>query len=312
MLPIQQQSFAKALGLSRDELANMVMQQELSNRFGAQARDLTVEQMQAARDLAEDKGITDGAALRLIQEEVSATKQFEDSAQKIRAAFQDAVVKFAPMIETVAKVVGTLAKSPFAQVLTVGGALLGTGLAAFKAIRGLSPATAMYVKDVFSSGAPSNAQGGIKSFSLGGKSLSGAQMAGIGAGGLVAGLAGQAIQGNATTAGQSAFGGALSGAGMGASFGMIAGPYGAAAGAVLGAVYGGITGYLDKQEAQREAKREEIQKEIDQKGAVAEELRMLRSVMETKNMVIEMNGAEVGKGMTKGADLIKYNYKVGG
>jgi len=308
MLPIQQQSFAKALGLSRDELANMVMQQELSNRFGAQARDLTVEQMQAAKKLAEDKGISDGAALRLIQEEVSATKQFEDSAQKIRAAFQDAVVKFAPMIETVAKVVGTLAKSPFAQVLAVGGALLGTGLAAFKAIRGLTPATAMYVKDAFGGGG--TAGGGVRSFSMGGKSLSGAQMAGIGAGGLVAGLAGQAVKSNAKTAGMSAFGGALSGAGMGASFGMIAGPYGAAAGAVLGAVYGGITGYLDKQEAQRESKRTQIQKEIDERGAVAEELRMLRRVMEEKDTTIQMDGTQVGKVLTKGVAMHRTLYDI--
>ena len=308
MLPIQQQSFAKALGLSRDELANMVMQQELSNRFGAQARDLTVEQMQAAKKLAEDKGISDGAALRLIQEEVSATKQFEDAAQKIRAAFQDAVVKFTPMIEAVAKVVGTLAKSPFAQVLAVGGALLGTGLAAFKAIRGLTPATAMYVKDAFGGGG--TAGGGVRSFSMGGKSLSGAQMAGIGAGGLVAGLAGQAVKSNAKTAGMSAFGGALSGAGMGASFGMIAGPYGAAAGAVLGAVYGGITGYLDKQEAQRESKRTQIQKEIDERGAVAEELRMLRRVMEEKDTTIQMDGTQVGKVLTKGVAMHRTLYDI--
>lgn len=313
MLPIQQQSFAKALGMSRDELADMVMQQELANRFGAQARDLSNEQLQAAKALAEEKGISDGEALRLVQEEVSATKQFEDAAQKIRAAFQDAVVKFTPLIEKVANIVGTLAKSPFAQVLTIGGALLGTGLAAFKAVRGLSPATAMYVKDVFSAGgAAAGGGGGIRSFTMGGKSLSGMQMAKIGGAGIVAGLAGQAIKSHAENGFQAGLGGALSGAGMGASLGMIAGPYGAAIGAAIGGLYGGVTGYLDKKEAEREAKREQIQKEIDERGAVAEELRMLRVVMENKNMVLEMNGAEVGKGMTKGADMIRYNYKTGG
>ena len=310
MLPIQQQSFAKALGLSRDELANMVMQQELSARFGAQARDLSNEQLQAAKKLADAEGLSDGEALRRIQEEVSATKKFEDAAQKIRGAFQDAVVRFAPMIEKVADIVGTLAKSPFAQILAVGGALLGTGLAAFKAVRGLTPATAMFVRDAASPAGSAASGGGLRSFSLGGKSFSGAQMMKGGAIGAVGMLAGQAIKSNAETAGMAAFGSGLSGAASGAALGMIAGPYGALAGGLIGGLYGAFTGYLDKQEAQRDARREQVQKEIDERGAVAQEMRLLRQVMESKDTTIQMDGGQVGKMLNKGSAMYKTLYEI--
>lgn len=275
--------------MSRDEMANMLMQQELSVRFGTQARDLSNEQLQAAKELADSEGISDAAALRRVQEQVSASKQFEDAAQKIRGAFQDAVVKFTPIIEKVAALVGKLASNPFAQILTVGAAGIGTIFAAIKAITGSSPLTPMYTKDVSMGGK------GIRSLSLGGKSLSGAQMAKIGGAGLVAGLAGQAISTNATTEGQAAFGGALSGAGMGASIGMLAGPYGAAAGAVLGAVYGGITGYLDKQEADREAKRMEYEQKKTQEDPIAREIKMMRQALENKETSISMDGQMLGK-----------------
>jgi len=294
MLPIQQESFAKALGMSRDEMANMLMQQELSVRFGEQARNLSMEQLQAAKDIASAEGLSDGEALRRVQEQVSASKQFEDAAQKIRAAFQDAVVSFTPIIEKTAAIVGKFAKSPFAQIIAVSAAGIGTLFAAIKAITGSSPLTPMYTKEVGLAGG-GKGLAGMKSLSMGGKSFTGAQMMKVGGAGLVAGLAGQAIKNRATTEGQAAFGGALSGAGTGASIGMLAGPYGAAAGAVLGAVYGGITGYLDKQEADREAKRQEYEEKKAQKDPVAKEIQMMRQALENQNTSIEMDGQMLGK-----------------
>lgn len=296
MLPIQQESFAKALNMSRDEMANMLMQQELSVRFGEQARNLSMEQLQAAKDLAAAEGLSDGEALRRVQEQVSASKQFEDAAQKIRAAFQDAVVQFTPIIEKTANIVGKFAKSPFAQIIAVGAAGIGTIFAAIKAITGSSPLTPMYTKEVGLTGAGGGkGLAGLKSLSMGGKSFTGAQMAKVGGIGLVGALAGQAIKNRATTEGVAAFGGALSGAGTGASIGMIAGPYGAAAGAVLGAVYGGITGYLDKQEADREARRQEYEEKKAQKDPIAKEIQMMRQALENKNTSIEMDGQMLGK-----------------
>ena len=136
-------------------------------------------------------------------------------------------------------------------------------------------------------------------------------MKGVGIG-AVGALAGSLISSNAEEAGMKSFGSALSAAGTGAMIGSVIPGVGTAAGAIIGAGYGAITGFLDAQESKREAKREQAQKEIDQNGAVAEELRMLRSVMESKNMVIEMDGMQVGKGLTKGASLIANNYNLGG
>ena len=295
MLPIQQEAFAKALNMSRDEMANMLMQQELSVRFGAQARDLSVEQLQAAKELASAEGLSDAEALRKIQEQVSAGKQFEDAAQKIKAAFQDAVVSFTPIIEKTAEIIGKFAKSPYAQILAVGAAGIGTIFAAIKAITGSSPLTPMFTKEVGLSGAGGGkGLAGMKSLSLGGKSFTGAQMMKVGGVGIAGALAGQAIKSNATTAGMSAFGGALSGAGTGASIGMIAGPYGAAAGAVLGAVYGGITGYLDKQEADREAKRQEYEEKRAQQDPLVKEIQMMRQAL-GNGSTITMDGQMLGK-----------------
>ena len=145
MLPIQQTAFAKSLGMSRDELANMVMQQELSARFGEQAKNYTVEQLQAAKALAGDKNISDKAALRLIQEEVDATKNFTEAAEKIRTAFQDAIVGLTPFLEGTAKIVGSLAKSPMAKILSVAAMGVGTGLALVKAFRAVTGVQRVFV-----------------------------------------------------------------------------------------------------------------------------------------------------------------------
>ena len=318
MLPIQQQSYAKALGMSRDELADMVMQQELSNRFGEQAKDLSQEQLRAAKELADNKGISDGEALRRIQEEVSATKKFEDAAQKIRSAFQDALVSFAPILEGIASTIGTFAKDPWAKIITVGAAALGTASAAAKIVSSITGIQKVFV--VNDSGGAS----GLLDGSIGGRKMStisrasrmgkfglsrtmGMKGVGIGA---VGALAGSLISSNAEEAGMKSFGSALSAAGTGAMIGSVIPGVGTAAGAIIGAGYGAITGFLDAQEAKREAKREQIQKEIDQKGAVAEELRLLRAVMESKDTTIELEGSQVGKALNKGSAMYTTLYKL--
>ena len=332
MLPIQQQSYAKALGMSRDELADMVMQQELSVKFGKQARDFSTEQLKAADALAEKDGIGRKEALRRIQEEVSATAKFEDAAKKIKGAFQDAVVKFAPLIEKVADIVGTLAKKPFAGVLAVGGALLGTGMAIFKGLQGLTPATAMWTRPIGAAGVAGGGGMGMMGGGLYNKSgyykggqlqkFSGkipkgstfmkgglTKMGGVGLG-AVGALAGSAITANAESGMGKAFGSTLSAAGTGAMIGSVIPGIGTAAGAIIGAGYGAITGFLDMQEAKRVAKSEQIQKDIDQRGAVAEEIRALRKVMEEKDTTINMDSSQVGKALNKGSAMYTNLYTV--
>ena len=317
MLPIQQEAFAQTLGMSRDRMAEILMQNELSTRFGAQARDLSLEQLQAAKDIAEAKGLTDGEALRIVQEEVSATKRFEDAAQKIRAAFQDAVVSFAPIIEKVADVAGNFAKSPYAKMLTIGAALLGSGFAVFKGLQGLTPATAMWTRPV---GAPGTGGGMMMgggalynkgTFYKGGQFLPGGGRApaggttvgggltGMGAGmlGLAGMIGGQAILASTdeTSIAGNMFGKGLSMAGTGAMMGSMFGLPGAGVGAAIGLVYGSFTGYLDAKEAEREAKREEYENRRAEMDPIAKEIKLMRQALDGRETSIEMDGHMLGK-----------------
>lgn len=319
MLPVQQRAFAQALGMSRDELADMVMQQELSARFGEQARDLTTEQLQAAKKLADSEGMSDGAALRRIQEQASATKRFEDAAQKIRAAFQDALVSFAPTLEKIADVVGTLAKDPLAKVIAVGAASIGLLSAGMKLIRNLTGIQKVFV--VNSAGGGSGMLPGgpsarnrslVKMF--GGASQAKKVLGRVktgGAIGLVGGLTGEVIRRNAESAVGAGFGAGLSGASSGAGLGlMVGGVPGAIIGGAIGGVAGYISGYMDKKESEREARRAEIQKEIDQRGAVADELKQIRELMANGETSVYMDGDRVGTVLNKGAALNLTAYQI--
>lgn len=326
MLPIQREAYAKALGLSVDKLAEMVMQNELSVRFGEQARDLSMEQLQAARDLAAAQGLSDGEALRQIQEQVSASKRFEDAAAKIKTSFQDAFVQAAPLLEKLADLVGKMAKDPFAKVLAISAAGIGTLFAAMTTFKGLTPATAQWVRVV---GAPGTAAGGMM---MGGGTGAGTKMVqaksgkmyaanspqgkmiltkggtqplpkggmtGMGAGmlgmgGMIAGQAVMASSDDTSVVGQS-FGQGLSMAGTGAMAGSMFGLQGAAVGAAIGGLYGLATGYLDAKEAQREAKRQEYEERRSMQDPLVKELQMMRKALDNSGTTINMDGQMLGK-----------------
>ena len=292
MLPIQQEAFAKALGMSRDEMANVLMQQELVARFGAQARDFSNEQLQSAKELAAEKGLSDAEALRVIQEQVSAGKQFEDAAQKIRAAFQDALVKFTPLIEKAAEMIGTFAKSPYAQIVAVGAAGIGTLFAAIKAITGSSPLTPMYTKDVSLGGGKMSSMFGGKLGGIG-KTLAG--RVGPAAIGGALGFGASALADQAAKAGKDGLAMGLGSAGGALQYGSLGFMIGGPVGAAVGALYGGITGYLDKQESVREAKRQEYEKQKAELDPVAKEIKMMRQALEEKETSISMDGQMLGK-----------------
>lgn len=326
MLPIQREAYAKSLGMSSDKLAEMVMQNELSVRFGEQARDLSVEQLQAARDLADSKGLSDAEALRQIQEQVSATKRFEDAAAKIKTAFQDAFVQAAPLLEKLADLIGRMAKDPFAKVMAVSAAGIGTLLAAVTTFKGLTPATAQWVRVVGGTGAATGGmmmgggtgagtkmvqaksgkmyaanspqgkmiltKGGTQPLPKGGMTGMGAGM--LGMGGLIAGQAVMASSDDTSVFGQS-FGKGLSMAGTGAMAGSMFGLQGAAAGAAIGGLYGLATGYLDAKEAQREAKRQEYEERRTMQDPLVKELQLMRRALDNSGTTINMDGQMLGK-----------------
>ncbi len=127
---IQQQAAADALGMSRDELAQMVMQQKFLNlsqdeyieKFGEQS----YQQMQA----------------------MSASDKFAASMEKIKAVITDIGTIFAPIVDLFASIVGYLAQSEF-FVYAITGALAGM---AAKASIAASKSIVKAVGDIFSSG----------------------------------------------------------------------------------------------------------------------------------------------------------------
>ena len=128
---IQQEAAAAALGLSRDELAGMVYDQELL-RLGAEGfRDAYGEQAYQSM-LAQ-----------------SASEKFEQSVTKIKGIIGDVGTAFAPLIDGFAALVGYLAES---KILL--GVIAGTlvGLAAVQATMAIRSLIEAYAK-MFSAGA---------------------------------------------------------------------------------------------------------------------------------------------------------------
>jgi hypothetical protein len=122
---IQQQAAAEALGMSRDELGQMVMQQELLNlsqdEFIAKYGEQSYEQMKAQ----------------------SASEKFQDSLTKIQSIIGDIATVFAPVIDGFAKVVEFLAES---KVLAGGLAGILVGLAAIQATMAVKSIATAYAK----------------------------------------------------------------------------------------------------------------------------------------------------------------------
>jgi len=129
---IQQQAIADALGMSRDDLANMVYQQELLNmgqdafveKYGEQA----YEQMQAQ----------------------SAAEKFEAAMEKIKGVITDIGTIFSPILDGFASLVGFLAES---KVLIVAIAAALGGMVAYQSALAIkSMVTA--ISNIWSGNAP--------------------------------------------------------------------------------------------------------------------------------------------------------------
>tara|TARA_Y100000389_G_C17460804_1_gene521508 strand:+ start:1746 stop:3785 length:2040 start_codon:yes stop_codon:yes gene_type:complete len=128
---IQQEAAAAALGMSRDELANMVYQQEILTLGAEGFKDAYGEQAYQSM-LAQD-----------------ASEKFEKSIAKIKGVIGDVGTAFAPLIDGFAALVGYLAES---KILL--GVIAGTlvGLAAVQATMAIRSLVEAYAK-MFAAGA---------------------------------------------------------------------------------------------------------------------------------------------------------------
>ena len=133
---IQQQAAADALGMSRDELAQMVTQQELLNLskddFIAKYGEQSYQDMQA----------------------MSASKNFAASLEKIKGVIGDIGAIFSPIIDGFAKLVGYLAESAVGAAVLAG---VMASLAAVSIVKSIADTISSFTK----SGIPFAAVGGI-------------------------------------------------------------------------------------------------------------------------------------------------------
>ena len=122
---IQQEASAKALGLSRDELAGMVMQQEIMNltqdEFIAKYGEQSYQQMQAQ----------------------SASEKFAASMEKIQGIIGDIGTVFSPILDGFAKLVGIISESKIAAIGLVG---VMTTLAAISVVKSIADTISSFAK----------------------------------------------------------------------------------------------------------------------------------------------------------------------
>lgn len=295
---IQRESLAKAFGMSADQMGDMLIKQEMMNKLGNEAKDLTNEQAAAIRKMVEDNpGMTPQQALLELQNQESATKKFQDAVAKLKNVFTDIVSFLSPIVDKFSGFISNIASSGLAKTLMGSGIILSLGAALKNMVmpRGSSPVNPLYV---------SSSAGG--SGMLSGFGLTSADRAGMvrqygsagaartalmrnrGMGlGAVGALAGGLMM-QSENEGMQIGGAALSGAGTGAMIGSMFMPgIGTAVGAGLGAAIGGLTAYLEKKD-----KDEEKQKETSE-DKYNEMIKLLRTQAE-KDTKIFMDANQVG------------------
>ena len=301
---IQRESLAKAFGMSADQMGEMLIKQELMNKLGNEAKNLTNEQAAAIKKMIDDNpGMTPQQALVQLQTQESATKKFQDAVAKLKNVFTDIVSFLSPIVDKFGSFISSIASSGLAKILMSGAILVSLGAALKNMImpRGSSPANPMYV---------SSSAGG--SGILSGFGLTGADRAGMvrqygsadaartalmrnrGMGlGAVAGLAGGLMM-QSENEGMQIGGAALSGAGTGAMIGSMFMPgIGTAVGAGLGAAIGGLTAYLEKKDKQEEEGSKTSNEKYDQ-------MIKLLQAQSQKDTKIFMDSNQVGIGLALG------------
>ncbi len=301
---IQRESLAKAFGMSADQMGEMLIKQELMNKLGNEAKNLTNEQAAAIRKMIDDNpGMTPQQALIQLQTQESATKKFQDAVAKLKNVFTDIVSFLSPIVDKFSGFVSSIASSGLAKILMGGGIILSLGAALKNMVmpRGSSPGNPLYVSS--SAGGSGMLSGlGLTSADRAAMvrqtgSASAARTAllrnrsmGLGA---VAGLAGGLMM-QSENEGMQIGGAALSGAGTGAMIGSMFMPgIGTAVGAGLGAAIGGLTAYLEKKDKEEEKTKETSNEKYDQM------IKLLQTQSE-KDTKIFMDSNQVGIGLALG------------
>lgn len=316
---IQREALAQAFGMSSDAMGEMLMKQDLINKLGEKARDLTADQAAKIKQMVKDGDATsEGDALEKLQQQEDAAKKFELAVSKLKDVFTNMMSVLAKPLEMMGDFLKTFASSGIGKIVLAGASIGALALMARKMLAGSTPFTPIYTKEVGVGGA-----GGGLMRTLPGGSRYGAAMrmnqAGrfgmsraMGAGaGLGFGLAGAGVQyaGNqiADSFAESGNMGAaqttdvLSGAGQGALYGAAVGSIipvlGTAAGAAIGGAIGLLAGSVEA--ANRRAEAEAGKKEA-QEAAMTSALEKL-ALAKAEQITLKLDGVKVGEGLTTAA-----------
>lgn len=281
---IQRESIAKAFGMSADQMGDMLLKQELLNKLGGQAKDLTNEQAAAIKKMVdENPGMTPQQALLQLQSQESAAKKFEDAVAKLRNVFVDIVAFLSPIVDKFGGAISQVASSDLARALLGGGMVVSLGLALRNAVapRGSSPLNPMYV----TSGGIAGNRALIERF---GSASAARTMTRMPAYGGAAALLGAGLM-SSDNEGAQAAGGFLTGAGTGVMAGSAFGLHGM----VIGGVLGGLVGVVASMQ-KREEKREETQED-----KYDEMIKLMRAQAESE-VAIYMDSTKVGQQLVTG------------
>lgn len=123
---IQQESLAKAFGLSRDGMADMLLKQELLNSLGEEANNLTSEQARKIQEMVESGDATsESDALMKLQQQQDLATNFKKSVEKLQSAFVDFFASFEPALNKIVDAIKSLVENKFIGGLA--GALTSVG-----------------------------------------------------------------------------------------------------------------------------------------------------------------------------------------
>lgn len=326
MLPVQQEAFAKSLGMTRDKMAEVLMKQEAINKYGEQARDLSEEQIRNAERLAKKRGISVGEQLKEEAQRATATQNFQDAADKLKGTFQDIFIKVEPLITKLAKMFSDFVGSSLGRSTMIAAGSVALLAKAFSATKGtaLNP---MVVRQAGMGGTGRTGRMGRMASRIGSKLPGGSRygaamrasrmgkfglsrgmggamgIKGVGLG-AVASVAGMAVDHYADKAVENknedkavalgATAKALQYGGMGAMIGSVIPVVGTAVGAAVGASVGAVVGAIEKKEAVREKKKEDYLKEKAEQSELVREIKMMRQAVADSESQVVLDGQTLG------------------
>ena len=316
---IARESLAKSMGLTSDQMAEMLLKSEALKANEEIASKMSAEQLQTARDkVSSTKSL--GEALIEVNQEAGIDKKFQDSADKLKDAFKQISIQVTPIVTKLADFIAKAFSSPLVKTAAIMGSLGSAGilLASLAASVGrgtmLRPMVTRDVSSGLGKGARSH---GVKmrasrmgKFGMS-RGMGGAMgLKGV-AGGLGLGALGMGVSylGNkAEEAGNEDLGyglgvggSALQGAGLGAAIGSVVPVVGTAIGGVIGGGVGAILGFMKEEKEDRERAMKE-KEEAEQKRQ--DEYQKTMQELAQKEAKIFLDSNQVGMGLTLGT-----NYK---